>query len=129
MIREEGKNKKKTLMICKNVNEANVHDVLLPLKDKNIEDLPMSKEINHKKKSKANTSRKNSVGKIVNQNHMIHHDKENTQNINNSKMKNKEKTYKDIIKEKLLDEKIPDKTQHSINIMYPKARSDREKKK
>ncbi len=85
-------------MICKNVNEANVNDLLLPLKDKHIEDLPMSKEINHKKRSKANTSRKNSVGKIVNQNHMINHDKENTQNINNSKMKNKEKTYKDIIK-------------------------------
>lgn len=60
---------------------------------------------------------------------MINHDKENTQSINNSKMKNKEKTYKDIIKEKLLDEKISDKTQHSINIMYPKVRSDREKKK
>lgn len=44
-------------------------------------------------------------------------------------MKNKEKAYKDIIKEKLLDDKISDKTQNSINIMYPKVRSDREKKK
>lgn len=129
MIREESKAKKKSLMICKNPNEGNIQDLLLPLKDKNIEDLPMSKQVNQKKKSKANTSRKNSVGKIVNQNHMINHDKENTQSINNSKMKNKEKTYKDIIKEKLLDEKISDKTQHSINIMYPKVRSDREKKK
>ena len=80
---------------------------------------------------KANTSRKNSVGKIVNQNHMINHDKENTQSFNISKMKNKdkEKTYKDIIKEKLLDDKMQDKTQHSLNILYPKPRSDREKKK
>jgi hypothetical protein len=66
--------------------------------------MPVSKEINQKRRAKANTSRKNSVGKIINQNHMINHDKENTQNINNSKMKNKEKekVYKDIIKEKLL---------------------------
>jgi hypothetical protein len=80
---------------------------------------------------KANTSRKNSVGKIVNQNHMINNDKENTQSFNISKMKNKdkEKTYKDIIKEKLLDDKMQDKTQHSLNILYPKPRSDREKKK
>lgn len=91
----------------------------------------MSKEINQKKKVKANTSRKNSVGKIVNQNHMINHDKENTQSINTSKMKNrdKERTYKDIIKEKLLDDKMTEKTQHSLNVLYPKPRSDREKKK
>lgn len=91
--------------------------------------MPVSKEINQKRKIKANTSRKNSVGKIVNQNHMINHDKENTQSINNSKMKNKEKVYKDIIKEKLLEDKIQDKTQHSLNILYPKSRADREKKK
>jgi hypothetical protein len=44
-------------------------------------------------------------------------------------MKNKEKVYKDIIKEKLLDDKIQDKTQHSLNILYPKSKTDREKKK
>lgn len=43
MIREESKAKKKSLMICKNPNEGNIQDLLLPLKDKNIEDLPMSK--------------------------------------------------------------------------------------
>lgn len=46
MIREESKAKKKSTMICKNANEGNmgnIHDLLLPLKDKNIEDLPMSK--------------------------------------------------------------------------------------
>jgi hypothetical protein len=100
----------------------------MPLKKKNVEDFPFSKEINQKKKMKVNTSRKNSVGKVVNQNHMINHDKENkenTQSINNSKMKNKEKTYKDIIKEKLLDDKIQDKTQYSLNILYPKSKMER----
>lgn len=37
--------------------------------------------------------------------------------------------YKDIIKEKLLDDKIQEKTQHSLNILYPKSRTDRDKKR
>ena len=64
--------------------------------------MPVNKE-GCKKKQKPQTSRKNSVGKIVNQNYVMNHkdDKENI-HINTSKMKNKEKVYKDIIKEKLL---------------------------
>lgn len=65
--------KKKSLMISKNINDA-PHE-LLPLKERNLEELPVSKDANHKKKTKACTSRKNSVGKIVNQNHMLNHDK------------------------------------------------------
>lgn len=93
----------------------------------------MSKEAHQKKKMKPNTSRKNSVGKIVSQNCTSKFedmkDKENTQCINSSKPKNKEKLYKDIIKEKLLDDKLQDKTQHSLNILFPKSRTDRDKKK
>ncbi len=44
---------------------------MLPLKRKVLEDLPVSKEIPMRKKTKPSTSRKNSVGKIVNQNHII----------------------------------------------------------
>ena len=42
-------------------------------------------------------------------------------------MKNKEKTYKDIIKEKLLlDDKFPDKAPLSL-AMYQKSKTDRRK--
>ena len=56
-----------------------------------------------RKKTKPSTSRKNSVGKIVNQNHIIHNneakDKENcASQLNGVKSKNKEKAYKEIIK-------------------------------
>jgi hypothetical protein len=64
--------------------------------------MPVNKDV-CKKKHKPQTSRKNSVGKIVNQNHIIacKDDKENV-HCNTSKIKNKEKIYKEIIKEKLL---------------------------
>ena len=76
---------------------------MLPLIRKVLEDLPISKEIPMRKKTKPSTSRKNSVGKIVNQNHIIHNneakDKENcASQLNGVKSKNKEKVYKEIIK-------------------------------
>lgn len=70
-------NKKKhsTLVINKNINnsqEAVIDDiVMLPLKKKPLDDLPVSKEIPLRKKTKPATSRKNSVGKIVNQHQII----------------------------------------------------------
>ena len=67
-----------------------------PFKKKVIEELPVSKDIQIKKKNKAVSSRKTSVGKIVHQNGG--HSKEITQFHIASKIKNKEKTYKDIIK-------------------------------
>lgn len=61
-----------------NKNISNSHEtmfediVMLPLKRKVLEDLPVSKEMPIRKKTKPSTSRKNSVGKIVNQHQIIH---------------------------------------------------------
>ena len=69
------------------------------------EDLPVSKDLPLRKRTKPNTSRKNSVGKIVSQ--QSHQgEKENLQQLNGScKMRAKEKLYKEMIKEKLLEER------------------------
>ena len=73
-------------------------------KRKVLEELPVSKEVPQRKKTKQ-SSRKNSVGKIVSQNYLREQrEKENSQVWVNSKPRNKEKAYKEIIKEKLLIE-------------------------
>lgn len=44
---------------------------MLPLKRRPLEELPVSKELPLRKKTKPATSRKNSVGKIISQHHII----------------------------------------------------------
>ena len=86
---------------------------LLPVKRKQVEDFPVSKDLPPRKKTKVPSNRKNSVGKIVHQNQNYFKEakeKENVQLCLNSKPKTKEKAYKDIIKEKLLvEDKFIDK--------------------
>ncbi len=61
---------------------------LFQIKKKVLEDLPVSKEIPPRKKTRPASSRKNSVGKIVSQHHILK-EKENNQNMPVSKMKGK----------------------------------------
>ena len=100
----------------------------LPPKRKPLEELPVSKDLPQRKKTKP-SSRKNSVGKIVHQNHNKQNkEKQNSQIWLNAKPKIKEKAYKDIIKEKLLiDEKFVDKVPLSLGLIPPKSRTDRKK--
>jgi hypothetical protein len=126
------KKKNTTLIVSKNI--SNCHDLafddlsMFPFKRKQLEDLPVSKEVPNRKKTKPATSRKNSVGKIVHQpcaQQKEAKDKENSQHIINSKPKAKEKAYKDIIKEKLLDDKFADKVPLSLSTAPSKAKTDR----
>ena len=63
------------MVINKNINnsqEVMFEEIsMLPLRRKPLDDLPVSKEIPLRKKTKPATSRKNSVGRIVNQHHII----------------------------------------------------------
>ena len=98
------KKKHTTISVSNNIN--NSHDLLLedismvPLRRK-VEDFPV-KEMPPRKKTKPSSSRKNSVGKIVNQHQALNQkevkEKEHSQLNLNSKPKGKEKLYKDIIK-------------------------------
>ena len=90
--------------------------------------MPVNKEI-PRKKTKPASSRKTSVGKIIHQNHngKDQKEKENSMLTLNTKPKNKEKAYKDIIKEKLLDDKYPEKVLGLITPVHPKSRTDRRK--
>lgn len=138
ILKEETFSRKKNSTTAISKNISNSHDIifeelaLLPLRRKPLEELPVSKELPLRKKTKPATSRKNSVGKIVSQ-HIINQkepkEKENCQNYGNGKAKAKEKAYKDIIKEKLIDEKCGEKGQLSLSLLHAKPKTDREKKR
>lgn len=83
-----------------------------------------------RKKTKPATSRKNSVGKIVSQHVLNQKDgKENCSGHANGKGKTKEKIYKDIIKEKLIEDKIYEKIHPALALLHPKSKTERDKKK
>lgn len=91
--------KKASTLNTKNLSHDIINDDLsmFPVKKRPLEEMPL------RKKTKPATSRKNSVGKIVSQHIMNHKEgKENCSGHANGKVKPKEKTYKDIIKEKLI---------------------------
>lgn len=78
MLKDEVFSKKKHSTMVVNKNTSNSHQamfediIMLPLKMKAFEELHVSKQVPIRKKTKPSTSRKNSVGKIVNQQHIIH---------------------------------------------------------